>query len=102
MQRTSGLGPLRDPTLGHGDQPLDEGPELLRLCNRGVDPLVANERLGLVPKQRYAVLGDAAQFPMCNSMTHGSLVGLSRAGRLVEPHAKTQPHGHQDLFDLAE
>ena len=52
MQRTSRLGPFRDPALGHGDQPLDKGPDLLRLRNGGLDLLMANQSLGLVPKQR--------------------------------------------------
>ena len=60
----------RQPALGDGDQPLDEGPQLLGLGHGGLDPLVADERRGLVPQQRDAMLGDPTQLPMCNFVTH--------------------------------
>jgi hypothetical protein len=58
--------------LGDGDQALDKGTQLLRLRHGGLDPLVADERGGLVAEQRNPVLRDPAQFSMCNSVTHRS------------------------------
>ena len=52
------------------DDPLDERPQLLRLRHRGLDPLVAEQRLGLVAEHRDAMLGDPAEFPMTDSVTH--------------------------------
>ena len=48
--------------LGDGDDPLDEGPQLLRLRHRRLDLLVLDQRFRLVAEHRDPVLGDSAQF----------------------------------------
>ena len=65
----------RDAALGDGDQPLDERPQLLRLRHRRLDPLVAQQRSGLVAQQRQAMLRDAAEFPVCDVVSHGEFEG---------------------------
>src|SRR4029453_12896962 len=60
----------RETALGDGDQPLDERTQLLGFRHRRLNPLVTDERGGLVPQERDPVFGDAAQFPMCNLVTH--------------------------------
>ena len=47
----------RHAALGDGDQPLDERPQFLGLGHGRLDPLVAEQRLGLVAQQRDAMLG---------------------------------------------
>src|SRR4029453_15808050 len=64
------VGPPRHATLGDADDPLDEGPQLLRPRDRGLDPLVLQQRVCLIAQHRDAVLGDPSQFPVCYSMTH--------------------------------
>src|SRR6185503_4022263 len=59
-----------DATLGNRDQPLDEGPELLRFRHRGFDALMSNERHRLVAQQRRAVLADASQLAVCEVVSH--------------------------------
>jgi len=56
--------------LGDGDEALDERPQLLRLRHRRLDLLVTQQRDGLVPQQREAMLGDAAQFAMTYVVSH--------------------------------
>ena len=51
-------------------EPLDERTELLGLRHGRLDPLVTDERRGLIPQERDPVFGGAAQFPMCNLVTH--------------------------------
>ena len=58
--------------LGDRDDPLDERPQLLRLRHRRLDALVLDQRVRLVAEHRDAMLGDPAQFSMCNSVTHDS------------------------------
>ena len=63
--------------LGDGDQPLDERPQLLRLRHGRLEVLVAEQRRRLVPQHRDAMLGDAAQLAVCDSVSHGcNPVGL--------------------------
>jgi len=56
--------PAAIPRLAIVISPLDEGPKLLRFRHRGFDALMTNERFGLVPEQRDAVLRHAAEFTM--------------------------------------
>ena len=87
----SAPGPIDETAFCNSDQAFDEWTEFLGLRHGGLDPLMPQECLRLVPKQRDAVLGGTPQFPMCNSMTHEFLFRLSRrrAGGLLEPHSKT-------------
>ena len=63
--------PSGQAALGDRDQPLDERPQLLGLWHRRREVLVAKQGRRLVPQHRDAVLGDAAQFSVCDSMSHG-------------------------------
>jgi hypothetical protein len=66
-----------DPALGNRDDPLDEGPELLRLRERRLDVLVLDQRFRLVAKHRDPVLGDSAQLALAYSVTHFSVPCLA-------------------------
>ena len=70
VQRLAVLGAARHATLGDGDDPLDERPQLLGARHGGLDPLVLQQRVRLVAQHRDAMLGDPSQFPVCYSMTH--------------------------------
>jgi len=70
-----------DAALGDRDQPLHERPQLLGFRDRGFDPLVPEQRDGLVPQHRQSMLGDAAQFAVRYIVSHGlSLTDLYRWG----------------------
>jgi hypothetical protein len=71
MQGSISIGPVDKTTFRDRNQAFNEWPEFLGLRNGGPDPLMQQECLRLVPKQRHAVLGCPPQFSMCNSMTHG-------------------------------
>src|SRR4029079_4074191 len=70
VQRAAVGAALGEAALGDGDDPLDEGPELLRLGDRGLDMLVADQPLRRAAQHRHAMLGDAAKLPMSYSMAH--------------------------------
>jgi hypothetical protein len=72
VQRPGRRLALGQASLGDGDDALDEGPQLLGLRHRRLDALVLDQRVGLVAQQRQAVLADATQLPVGDSMTHGS------------------------------
>ena len=71
VQRAGGLRPIFDPALGHGDQTLHERTQLLRLGQGRIDPLVAQQHLGLVAQHGESMFGHTTQFPVRYSMTHG-------------------------------
>jgi hypothetical protein len=54
-----------DTALGDGDQPLDERPQLLGLRHGGDDPLVPEQRVGLIAQQSDPVAGRSLQLSMC-------------------------------------
>ena len=70
VQRLAVGGAGREAALGDGDQPLDERPQLLRARHRRRQMLVAEQGRRLVPQHRNAMLGDAAQFSVCDSVSH--------------------------------
>src|SRR4029079_18191468 len=73
VQRLAVVLAAGNPPLRDRDQPLDERPKLLRFGNVRLDPLVADQRLGLVAQQRDAMLRDAAEFSVTDSVTHGCI-----------------------------
>jgi hypothetical protein len=72
VQRAPVVVPAGNAALGDGDDPLDEGPQLLRARHRRLEALELQERLRLVAQHRDAMLRDTAQFAMADSMSHGS------------------------------
>src|SRR5262249_41792657 len=56
--------------LGNRDDPLHEGPQLFRARHGRLEPLVLDERRGLVTEHRDAMLRDPAQLSIRNSVTH--------------------------------
>src|SRR2546426_4150075 len=68
-----GVRPLGgDAALGNRNQPLDKRPELLGARHRRGEVLVPEQGRRLVPQHGDAMLGDATELPVCNSMSHGS------------------------------
>jgi hypothetical protein len=66
--------------LGDRDQALDKRPQLLRLGHRRRQVLVAEQRRRLIAQHRDAMLGDAPQFSMCDSVSHGRYSCVVAAG----------------------
>ena len=71
------LGAVGDAALGNRDDPLDERTQLFRTRHRRRQVLIAQQRGGLVPQHRDAMVGDAAQFAMCYSVSH-LFIGVGR------------------------
>ena len=80
--RVEGLA-IRAASLGDGDEALDKRPQLLGARNRRGQMLVAKQGRRLVPQHRDAMLGDASQLSVRNSVSHKcSYAGARRSGRL--------------------
>src|SRR5262249_44584294 len=94
--------------LAKRDHALGKRPQLLRLWQRGDDPLVGYERSAQVPKERDAMLRLSPEFSMSNSVSHAlsyrPLTGglVEQAAVLIEPHSEVKPHRRQDFFYLVE
>ena len=80
-----------------------------------LDPLVLDERDGLVAEHRDAMLRDPAELSIRNSVTHDALLSINPSNTIytrsrasswtavaVEAHAEAQAHRRQDLLDLVE
>ena len=62
--------------LGDRDDPFGERTQLLRSRNRRLDVLVLEKRRRLIAEHRDAVLGDAAKFAVCDSVSHRKALAL--------------------------
>src|SRR5262249_30573721 len=80
VQRTPVAVTLREAPLGDRDDPLDEGPQLLRLRYRRLDVLELDQAFGLIAQHRDAVLGDPSQLSLCNSVSHCVYLSLPPSG----------------------